>query len=827
MVTKKQYQERYSWLVDKGRVEDAQAYKETHGVSSGAIPTVKADEPAPTYADKPFYQMSPTEASRYLIENTPSNADQLVRNYESMTGKKIPQEIAYVTTTTTGEQRPMIQDVAGQDHVYEGEMRTEQIPYLREWATQRGARVEIIGEMSTQQGVVTQYRIVSDKDLLAEQRTRREYEALIFGKEPMIAGRPLPESVTGRTPTDALITPVPSVTSLERARRERITTESAIKTTETSPSMMLPLVPVSLKSSHVRTALSPVGLEYVGATVRGRDPTDLVIGQMKKEHTRQLAIKEAPHEQAFRYAVETATSPVFEVYTGIAGAVLLGATGVGAKLTGLAVKGIPVGKVAMAGMGAYYIGASAVEAHASYSVGNIDRAVGRVVTTGATITAGIVTYKMITKFQAPKTTPIDIKAQPSKIKGMSITHVKTPKITKSVGEFVATVKVGKKQLNIFGQVLGKGQTVSKGKTFNIVEVVIPKQRIGKLTVPRQQFLRYVPTEDLGKGIYSAKASEGIIYSADKKLNVVLAGSRRGSQYMVELAKIKRGNAELRLFKGSATETTGRVAPSDLARASRLIARGIDPKRVGSVPRTDVKMVGEQNIVWVDKLVKGADIKAIKPDVKGWSGAILETKTTTPKTKVIPVTKTKPPIVSGIDIQLKGVKAQVTKTTPMTVTTLPAIATISRLRSEQIRSYTPATATIQLQKPITEKRIAVATAIQRIPILEQERKTEYGTRITGIHGINIRTDLAQGTTTAQAFRSATKQQTRLTSASAVSVPVPPPTITTAPPPVFIGVPLPFGAFKGGIRKPKHRIEIRLNPIPKVLKIKAPKLKIKGV
>lgn len=726
---------------------------------------------------------------------------------------KYPEIRGQIQNETPGTKTdPVVRDpteTASQEYAYEGQINEKQLPYLRRWAAERGARVETMDGMSTEQGVVWKYRITSGKDLRAEQLQKRSYEEAIFGKPT-----PMQEKIGGYTPTDNLVIPLPSVSTVVKQEREAMIRTFAEET-----------VKEQTVAAHVKTFLSTEGLDYIGRVAQGKDPTDIVIRKIESEHTYTLSHPGEPVEsRIFRSIADTVQSPAFEATVAFAGA--YGVAKIAATSVGGAILSSTAGKTALAGLGVYYVGSSGVDAYTSYVSGNIDRAIGRVITTGVSLGAGFAGAKLGAR------SPVEVKLSTSKVKGASVSTPETKtQPALSVGRFESSVKVSGKEIPVKGVILGAGRSTGKGKGTQLVKIFIPKQKAGGMTIQETTLIRFGKVAKTGKGSYTVRTSEGVIFDATtgKGLDVALAGTKRGTSYFIERGRISLDESTIRLYTGSGTETTGNVAAADVARATRLLAKGTPASKVGDVPRTSVKMSSIQDTRWVDVSIKPpSDAPLTKPLVKGWPGALPGKGGTLPATKalartVFPSSISVKAVGSGSALGLSGVSVAAAAASAASAAAKVS-KSLSRVLPVQVGGR--ATAGRQRDYTATMNKAATVQVPRELQRGSQSRSQETVSllKMPSVTDVSISTALDRATSQVKLSRSATRTATETGTDFVPAIPVIP---TPEPPtPTFGSITLPGGIKipSGLAKKAKYKLKTVVNPIPKELDIKLPKIKV---
>lgn len=727
--------------------------------------------------------------------------------------EKIRRERSEAGLPTAGVQpvsraEPDIKDPTEREYVYEGEILGKQLTYLRRWASERGARIEEHSPMTTREGTVWQYRIVSSRDLLEGQRQLRAYEEKIFRPTKMQA------EVGGFTPTEQLITRVPSVEAIERKEREAMIQTVAAEKARTEGVV-----------SRLSTILSPSGYEYIGAAVSGKDPTAIVQRKIEKDIKAGMT-GEKTADTFIRGVVEAAQSPVVEVETAFlagAGFVALGATAIGAKVLAM-----PVVKAAVAAGGVYYVGTTGYEAYADITMGNVDRGIGRALTTAVSLGAAFAGAKAQAGSIAAKTARIKTEIQTAKTEGVSIS---TPEVKaepgRMAGVFETSIKVGKKDIPVRGIIIGVSRATGKARAIQQVIIKIPKQKFGRITIQETTLVRTGPIAKTGKGMFTVKASEGVIASVKPgKVDIVLAGTRRGTAYYIERGKIARGKDVLRLYTGTGYETAGRVSVKDVKAAARLVYKDIPAGKIGDVPRTDVRMAGIQDIRWVDIAKPApAGIPAVKPIGKGMPG--FPSKPVKGVAPALKVTDTPKPVAPTGKLSVAGPREALGLPT-FTVTATVSTAAITGTVARTARELRPAAATAILkvsEQAAREEVTALKSAARAAEILVPTTRTDVDVILKPV---SVQEEIiGQATRTrpeqALALKQVPAQKAKTTEVSVPAIPPSIPVIETLPPVIIGRLPGALRLGEAGARVTTYKTRVVVNPIPATLDIKMPKIK----
>lgn len=699
-----------------------------------------------------------------------------------------------------------------QEYVYQGEIAGKQLPYLRRWAAERGARIEEYNPTSTPGGTVFQYRIISKGDLLERQKIQRDIERELFRPTAM------QEKVGGFTPTDRLVMTVPSVETIEKKEREATIQQKAREIVEKSG-----------PAARLRTLLSPAGEEYIGATLLGKDPTYVV--QKKIEQELRLQMAEGPKQDAFtRGVIEAVQSPVVEVELaalGGAGFAKLGATKLGGKI--LATK---AAKIALGAGAVYYIGSTGAEVYTDIQMGKVEAAVGRVATTAAALGAGFAGAKAGAKYYAKAPATVEAEIQTGKTKGVSLSRPETPtEPAMTAGAFETKLKVGGKEIPVKGYIVGVGKSTGKGKALQKVKILIPEQKVGKISIKETTLLRSGRALKTGADTFRVDVSEGIIINTRAgKVDIILAGSRRGTGYYIERASVKVGDKTIRAFTGSATETAGKTRIPDIERAVRLAGKGIPGERIGDVPRVDVKMKSIQDIKWIDISEPRAP-PATKPLVKGWPGALPDKPVKGPAPS-LKVAEAPAPVAPAGKVSVTGTREALglpTFTVTATVAATAATGTVARsARKGRVIASIP---DVKVEaKGMKEREIATmnkAATVQLPKSMREGKQKQKAKPATDVYSRNVPdvdVSMAQATKQAQAVTS--KQAVKAPARSATDIVIPavaPPVIETQTPPILINLPGGIKIRSGYAGKAKYKLKTVVNPIPAQLDIKLPKIK----
>ena len=692
-------------------------------------------------------------------------------------------------------------ETSDQEFVYEGEIAGKQLPYLRRWAAERGARVEEYNPMTTQQGTTWKYRIISRGDLLERQRIQRGIEQELFKPTKM------QEAVGGFTQTDRLITRVPSVESITRQEREAFVQKAAKERVETEG-----------PAARIRTLLSPQGYEYIGAVALGKDPTVIVQRKIEQE-TRMQMVDQETTDKYMRSVVETVSSPPFEVTTAFAAGVgfaRLGATRIGAR-----VLSTTAAKTALAAGAVSYTGLSGIEAYTDISAGKVERGVGRIIVTGASLGAGFAGAKLGAREFAKAPAEIKADIKPSRTKGASISTPQTgTEPGRTAGVFETRIQVGKKEVPVKGVILGTSEQAGKGRAVQKIKILIPEQKVGKITIKETTMLRAGTVVKTGKGAYTVRTSEGVIIDASAgKIDLVLAGSRRGTAYYIERAEAQGG--KVKFYTGSGFETAGKVEPKDIEVATKLIAGGSPAARVGEVPRADVKMSGIQNIEWVD-ITKLPAPAASKPLVKGWPGAVYsKTKGPAPSLKAAELPK---PVAPSGKVSAAGTRETLglpTFTATASVASAAAglvVKPARELKSKPVAMKIKAVQETAGFKSLPAMKIVSGQASER---LAGKVDISFYSRQISEPGLDIglSSSRVQASALKQAMPEALKTKTAFAPAVPAAPPVIPPVVT---PPLLLGIPGGILLRSGYAAKARYKARTVINPVPVALDIKLPKI-----
>lgn len=696
-----------------------------------------------------------------------------------------------------------------QEFVYRGQISGKQLPHLRRWAAERGARVEESNPQSTADGTVWQYKIIAKADLLERQKIQRDIERSIFKPTPM------QEQIGGFTPTDTLITRIPSKEAIEAKEREAFIQKTAAQKVKEQGA-----------GARLRTLLSPdAGQEYIGAIVLGKDPTSIVQRKMESELRLQMTDPD-PTSKYVRSVVETLLSPPMEVTLAFAAGVgfaKIGATRIGGKI--LASK---AAKIALGAGAAYYVGTSGLQAYTDISMGRVERGVGRIVTTGLALGAGFVGAKAGAKEFARAPAKVDAEIQMAKTKGISRSVPETKlEPGRMAGVFETKIQVGKTELPVKGVILGASRATGKDKAAQVVKIFIPKQKVGKITIQETTLFRPGTVLKTGKGAYTVKTSEGVIIDITKgKFDVVLAGGKRGTGYYIEKAKIPVGDEAVRFYTGSGFETTGKVSPKDISRAVKLIGKGKTAARVGEIPRTDVKMAGVQDVKWIDiSKPVSSGLPATKPIGKGLPGSLITRPSKGPAPSLKAVETPKPVAPTG-KVSVAGPREALglpTFALTATVASTISAAAVKSVKEIRIMPDVKGLITPSRTKQKSRSRAVLESARVTMPS-SAELEIQIGAMKRDIDMISRNipdVDIASLKAQKKASAVSQKQALKVSEVGAgVTVPAvaPPVIIHTPPTPKLGGLPGALSLGGAGVRVPFYVFKTIINPVALKLKIK---------
>lgn len=768
---------------------------------------------------------------------------------------------------------PRVVTRAGSDeYVFEGEISPEQISELKKWASNKGARIELGDPMSTMAGVVYPYKIVSASDLRQEQVTKRRLEEAIMGKPS--EGLPRIISEAGYTPTDVLVTTVPSVQTIKE-RERKATLERATERAISAPEGP---IDATIKGAQlsVAAAFGPFSEKYLGSyvpyVVPPTSPAYPVVAPYIKEFKarpsdvmketisyefgvaerefgvittlptpktmtstrKSLGISEdiLPLKEVSVPAVtqrkflETATSPPITIASSVVGGYALGAS---AKAVAFA--GTTTGKILLPATAITLTAPAVMDIAAEPS---IEAKAGKAITLGGALVGGGIGYKLGTM------KPVKVDVSLADVKGIS-TSSRVPKTQEVISEAdfqVRTTKLGSgKEYVIRGRASYTTRATGRGRAIQDVTIEIPGQKApelkypkigddlkfavaqrgrGKVTVKPQTYDRFATVKEVSPKDYAAKASGDVF---DTPFMRKLIGAERSVSRVKQYRESRLPKYTKRMYRGVGYSETARELEVKIAFDSRT------KQLMTDVTRTGIKRGQASRVDWLDIELNKITSKVepatrARPTGRAKPEAALK-QVTEPKIKAEPPTSA----IKDIKITLKGPREDLLglKTPKLAYTTASAGLSLqeTRIGMASASATRQRKATRQKVREIPAMASLSSSALDRLPKMEDLTRSV----MVQLPGEDVIIDQKQDQSTGQILRQIQRTTTETVTTE---------TITATPPPIdieeprgggIIGFPLGFRVGWGRTKPTKFTLKEIKNPVPKTLKIKEPKLSIK--